>query len=281
MYRLVPWEFARPARLVAPNFTIIVDDDKRYPCHLILAAAYCTEVLAHLRVDPRAAELKIDLPDPCNQFPLVISLLNGEQIEFNESNLFFLCVAATTLGISSLLNETRHQMKTNDVVSVDYEDSDQFNGIVMYLADIEKFDVTVSASSSSSYGFPANVISRQCDIFFWESNDRPNQYLVFDFGRFPVNLAAYVIRSADNVSDLRHPKSWLVLGSDDEENWESVDQKDNVPYLTNRSVSVAFQVAEPSEHFYRYLKIIMTDANFRGDWIFRFSQIEFFGGIRA
>jgi hypothetical protein len=53
MYRFVPWEFAQPACLVPPNFTIIVDDDNRYPCYLIVAAAYCAEVFAHLRFGPR------------------------------------------------------------------------------------------------------------------------------------------------------------------------------------------------------------------------------------
>jgi hypothetical protein len=52
MHRFVPWEFAQPTRLVPSNFMIIVDDDSRYSCHLIIAAASCAEVLAHLRFNP-------------------------------------------------------------------------------------------------------------------------------------------------------------------------------------------------------------------------------------
>jgi hypothetical protein len=160
------------------------------------------------------------------------------------------------------------------------EESDPFNGAVMYLADIEKYDVVTTASSTTVHALPENVLSRRSRISYWESADRPNQFLVFDFGRFTINLMSYIIQSADNGTDERHPRSWMIVGSDDHENWDTVDAKEDIPQLNARSARSVFTIDEPTGKFYRYLKLIMTEANFRGDWTFRLSQIEFFGSIK-
>jgi hypothetical protein len=279
MFRLLSPELASAAKLVRPNFTLIINESKRYQCHLLLAAAYCTEIFSLIRSDPDATEFTVDLPDPCDQFPLVISLLNGEEIEIDEGNMYFLCAAAESLGISILLNQTRHEMRTDDIISVEMEEKDPFNGIVMYLADIEKYEVVVTASSSTAHGFPENVLSRHSHISFWESEPRRNQWLLFDFDRFRVNCTSYIIQSADNGTDERHPKSWMILGTNDQTAWETIDAQENFPGLNRRSASAVFSVAEPSGNYYRYLKLMMTEANFRGDWTFRISQVEFFGSV--
>jgi hypothetical protein len=276
MFRLFPNSVAAAAKVVPPNFTIVLQDSKRYKCHLLLAAAHCTEVFSLIRSDPQATEISVDLPDPSNQFQLIISLLNGEEINIDEANAFFLCAAAEALGISVLVNQTRYEMRMDNIVSVDVEEKDPFNGIVMFLADVEKYEVRVSASSSAC-GLPENVLATSSS--FWESEDRANQWLGFDFGRFRVNCTSYIIQSADNGSDGRHPKSWMILGSQDEEEWETVDAQENVPGLNRRSASQVFTVEEPVEKYYRYLKLMMTEANFRGDWTFRISQVEFFGTV--
>jgi hypothetical protein len=51
--------------------------------------------------------------------------------------------------------------------------------------------------------------------------------------------------------------------------------------VNDRSARRVFAAGEPAERFYRCLRLIMTEANFRGDWTFRLSQIEFFGVPRG
>jgi hypothetical protein len=125
--------------------------------------------------------------------------LNGEEIGVNEGNMYVSCaVAAASLGISLMVNGIRREIRTDNIVSIEAEEKDLFDGIVVFLSDIERYEVVVTASSSTFSGLPENVLSWNSRISFWESHDKPNQWLVFDFGRFVVNCTSYIIQSADN-----------------------------------------------------------------------------------
>lgn len=275
MFRLVPKEFAILHDLLPADFTIELKDGNSYKCHYFTAAAYSLVVQGLAAVDPEQRSITIDLPDQCGQFPLIVTLLEGGEIEIAESNMFFLCAAASTLRISRLLNASRRFMKSDGIVPVEMEDGFKFNGVVCYLRDTYGYEVTVDASSSEYSGLPESVLQPHS---FWESEDKPNQSIVFDFGEHPVRVTGYIMESADR-DDERHPESWMVIGSNDMEDWFEIDQRDDSHSLMGRAEVAYFQAEGESPKPARYVKVFMTEVNGRGDWVFRLGRIEFFGEV--
>jgi hypothetical protein len=234
-----------------------------------------------IAVDPDARQIKLDLPDPCDQFHLIIKLFNGESIKIDESNIFFLCAAATSLGISLLLNKCRELTKVQNVVIIAIEENDRFNGVVRYMREILQRLPKITASSTVSDKFPENLIDKDFRATFWESLDQPNQSVQFDFEPLRIKLRSYIVKSADNSSDLRHVKSWIMVGSNDEEDWKTLDQRDGVLDICGKNDIGVFHCNEEGieEEAFRYLRMVMTEPNQRGDWVFRISKIEFFGEV--
>ena len=274
MFRLVPKEFAILNSLLRPDFTFQLDD-KSYQCHYFTAAAYSLVVQGLAAVDPDQRSMTVDLPDPCGQFQLIVTLLDGGEIEICDENVFFLYAAAAALRISRLLNGARRWMKRDNIVSIEMESTYKFNGIINYLRDYG-FDVVVDASSCESTE-PQNVTQPHG---YWESSDKPQQHVLFDFGDHPVTVAGYVIESAD-LDDERHPQSWMVIGSNDMEDWFVIDQRDDVHSLNGRAEVEYFEAEPETEPVKpaRYVKVFQTEPNARGDWIFRLGRIEFFGDV--
>ena len=280
-FRLIPADFAYAASLVPPDFTVTLSEGKSYQCHLILAAACSKTIRAQLEVNPEAREITIDLPDPCDQFSLIVSLFKGEDIELSEENMFFLCAAATSLGISSLLNATRYQMRNENIVTIGFEESDKFNGIISFIRDIHKGEVEISASSCDSYGMVENLIASEHSSSLWESDDKPNQYFMIDFDPYRVEISSYVMTSADTYDD-RHPQCWMVIGSENGEDWAILDQRDYDSSLNDKYVTAVYEInqEEMPLQYVRYVKVMMTEPNFKGDWVFRLSNVEFFGNVK-
>jgi hypothetical protein len=261
------------------ELALVLSDGKRISCQRSTACAHSDEIDTFLHINSDATEMPIELSDPSDQFPLVISLLSGGEIELNPSNLDFLAIAGTILGISPLLNAVRKQQKSGNIVSIETDAPEHFFGIIRYLWDAEEFEVPINASSSSSYGAPENLTSRTEANTIWESDDRPNPYLIFDFDKYSVRLSSYALRSSDNSTDYRHPQTWLVCGSNDEDEWIVLDEQEERQEFVGSSEVLFLPLDGEVYQFFRYIKVMMTGPNHKGDWVFRLSRIEFFGSL--
>ena len=270
--------------IIPPDFTIKTNNGS-HKCHRLLAATFSRLIETHLRLYPDSSEIDLDFPDPLNQFPLVVKLFHGEEIIIDDENIFFLSAIASKLRFSRLTNKIRHiGQEPGQPQPIEYDDSDPLNGVFCYLKQVSLnfYDtLEISASSSSSYGNPRNVVSQEINSGFWESIDsKPNPYIQFKLNNLKLNLVSYVLQSTENASDNRDPISWIVAGSNDGENWETLDQVDNKSDLCGRDSIAEFDCScKETETPFSIIRFEMTEPNYRGDWTFRLANVELYGDL--
>ncbi|OHT02426.1 hypothetical protein TRFO_30493 [Tritrichomonas foetus] len=119
-----------------PNqeFRFIVDGN-RYDIAIDLVVAFSQVIAEKLKKNPSSTTYKFDkLRDPDHDFLLIVSLFNGETIEINEKNAFFIGYVADTLGIPDL-SQKADQYRQTSITSTN---------IFHLLANLGKLNITDS-----------------------------------------------------------------------------------------------------------------------------------------
>jgi hypothetical protein len=274
---------APPSDSASPSpaeFALVLSDGKRFPCPAATARTYSPEIDTFIEIQPGVTDMPVDLSDSSDQFPLIITLLTGGSIPLDPATHEFLSAAASALGLSPLLNAIRKQTKTDNIVAINPDLPKNFFGIVRYLWDAEEFEVQVSVSSCTSFTFAENLTSRTNPDSIWESEDRPRPWVVFDFDKYSVKLSGYGIQAAGNSTDYRHPQTWLVCGSNDQDEWVVLDEQEGNQELVGGSEALLLGLEEEVDEYFRYIRVMMTGPNHRGDWVFRLARMEFYGSIK-
>ncbi|KAK8885319.1 hypothetical protein M9Y10_040765 [Tritrichomonas musculus] len=155
------------------------------------------------------------------------------------------------------------------------------NGILSKLSqevhgNVHENKVVTISSSSSSHCFPyqiANEDFNEC----WMSQNKPEQWIMFDFMNKSIILQNYLIKTHKYSTGSCHLKSWKIEGSNDSEQWKMLDQRDSD--ILNEEDKVATFECSKNDTPYRYIRLIQTGPNHRGDHMLALSRIEFFGFI--
>lgn len=162
----------------------------------------------------------------------------------------------------------------------EYQEEDPFKGILSYLA--KEAPESFKCAASSTYdGYTNSLFSQQSTLTKWESKSNDKQpFVQFDFGTKRVAVLGYSLRSGDNQTDDRHPSCWFIAGSNDQENWSILDEQNDTHVLHGASFVSTNACSEgEAEEPFRYIRIQMPEPNFRGDWTFRLSRVEFYGKL--
>lgn len=149
-----------------------------------------------------------------------------------------------------------------------HDPAKQFNGIINHLK-IQKDNVQLSCSSISKFGNNDlyNIIdySNQSDSSFttWKSQSHTNEHWVqFYFKNHSVNIFAYEIKSSPGTPSNQkyfHPKSWKLLGSNDQTNWVDIDEKNDSDALKDKSVVGYFECSKASLKYFKYIRFVQTE----------------------
>lgn len=156
-----------------------------------------------------------------------------------------------------------------------------FDGILAYLTDVcqgnvhDKRVVIISASSCE-HGSPSVVASRDPSDFFLSEN-KSGQWIRFDFNENVVALQHYSLKSHRYSGNSTHLKNWAIEGSNDNEEWMRLDRR-TTSVLNGANKFQTFPITNPSGTF-RYIRLKMTDVNYRGDNVLGLQSIEFFGAL--
>lgn len=266
---------------IPPDFTIITNDGA-YPCQRLLAAAQSHLIRDHITSNLTSKEIILDFDDKKHQFNLIINLFNGQEIEINEENAFFLLNAASVLKFPWLTNQIRHLTIHHDGTnSIDYNPENPLNGIFSYLEQFYQNSISIKVSSSTAYGVPESLIYQHTSGEYWESQSmQPNPWFQINLLDKKVNLVGYVLQTTSNASDSRNPNSWIVAGSNDGENWHTLCQIDKKSDLYEPNIAVAFECTEKeNDEPYSMFRFEMTEPTYQGDWTFRIARVELFGDL--
>lgn len=78
-------------------------------------------------------------------------------------------------------------------------------------------------------------------------------WIVFDILKRKVSLTSYALRSSDqDVNNCYHAKLWWIVGSNDREKWEVVDQLVNNQSLNGKYKQNRFECSM-NDKYYRYI----------------------------
>lgn len=170
--------------------------------------------------------------------------------------------------------------KKGKSVPVLYDGSNS-NGILSKLSqevhgNVHENKVVTISSSSSSHCLPYQVANEdftEC----WMSQNKPEQWIMFDFMNKPIILLNYLIKTHKYSAGSCHLKSWKIEGSNDGDQWKTLDERDS-DILNEEDKEAVFDCSK-NDTPYRFIRLIQTGPNHRGDHMLALSRVEFFGYI--
>lgn len=198
----------------------------------------------------------------------------------------------TTETWKSLSSRLEHQIFYNDddkptqkvlIKKFPYENKD-FQGIINFLrketnGNIEN-KMTISSSSIYNQSYEAKNIIVFEDIkkSFFSQNEKKS-WICFHFNENSVTLSNYTLRSYFNTPN-DHPKTWVIQGSNDGQNWEDIDKQEDCPYLNGASLIHTFKIKKENRKEFSYIKLLQTDSNWYGRDFLLIDSIEFYGELK-
>lgn len=196
-------------------------------------------------------------------------------------------------GFQNQTNSRRYVRNQKEKVSkeeksflYDGNEANQFKGIIHKLTEecggnvCDKGVVTVSASSvySSTYE-PKYVVDLDNNNKMLFSNDLPNSWIKFDFKERKINPTHYSIKSHTTYVTKSHLKEWVIEGSNDDNDWVTLDSRNNDTSLNNYLACNTFQIKSQNQ-FFQYIRLKQTGPNNYNRNLLAITSIEFFGKLK-
>lgn len=222
-----------------------------------------------------------------------------EAIKLNELEYVDICQILKKINSTNMTSEICLKLKSLfiDILStkpgwcalkdltVEYQNrNDQLRGIIDKLTSkygnvIEKGFVKVLVPCNNQMA---------CDLLnytnhlnqHWKNESNPDEnWIIFDFKRYKINLTAYTIRGC-YCSDFQcRPKAWTISGSNDKETWTNLSEIKNCTQINKPYGMMTFDVPN-SKKSYRYIRYTQLENNAKKlPYIVHLSAFEFFGTI--
>ena len=160
------------------------------------------------------------------------------------------------------------------------------DGIIAYLTHQcggnvhHKGVVNVTASSINGTSCtPTNAVDFDETSRFCSENIQ-NSWLCYDFQKQRIRVTSYSVRSSESGNQM---KSWVLEGSNDGNFWTKLDRRDDYAGLTASCVTRNFEISNPPDESYRYIRLRQIGQNcHRGTWYyFELTALELFGTIEV
>lgn len=185
-----------------------------------------------------------------------------------------------------LVNKNRYKKVTPRGIEFVSTNENEFKGIINHLRSqsnnkIEN-EVIVTASSvlhNVVKYHPQNVVLFVDQSKWFGTNNEPNCWLKLDFKDRRVIPTDYIVKSFPAGVNSYHPKSWLIEGSNDDQNWDSLDKQDNCSYLNGYNCVHTFKMSHQSTKEYRYIRMKLTGPNWHGNNYFAIDSIDIYGKL--
>lgn len=184
--------------------------------------------------------------------------------------------------VSSNYTIVKHKYKKE----IPYQKNQEFKGIINYIRNEAKgyFPELVKVNSSSINGgkdifSPLNSLLYEKDSNSFATNDINDSWIKFDFTKLKIILKNYTIKSYPFTKNDTHLKSWIIEGSNNNINWQILDEQKNSDVLNGKSYVHTFSVKNEKDKAFKYLRLKMTGLNHSNNNVLCFNSIEFYGGI--
>lgn len=165
-----------------------------------------------------------------------------------------------------------------------YDENAKFKGIINYIRDNSKgglekeVGITSSSVFSNSYD-PQNALIFNDKNKRFLSDDIENSWICIDFKKHQIIPTNYSIKSFELNQNSAHPKSWVIEASNDNKNWDLIDERNNCPFLNGRNFIHTFKIKNQVHNKYRYIRLRQTKPNWAESNYLMISCIEFYGTL--
>lgn len=106
----------------------------------------------------------------------------------------------------------------------------------------------------------------------------PNPWIKFDFGKKRINVTNYSLRTYSGDPGCGHLKSWVLEGSNDNINFEKIDEVLESDFLNSPSAEHTFNC--DCKEYYKLLRLSLIGRNHAGSDFLVIRSIEFFGSLQ-
>lgn len=150
-------------------------------------------------------------------------------------------------------------------------------GIIKYI--MSKGGIVHVAVSSVNYKYfePQNLLALDNKHSIWYSNNKPNQWVTYDFSPYLVAPNRYYLRTSGSRYGSGHMQNWVVLGSNDQKKWIELDKQTSCDLLNGGYKEAMFPCS--TNDFYRFIKIQQVGFNLKYEYSMQLSAFECFGEL--
>lgn len=119
------------------------------------------------------------------------------------------------------------------------------------------------SSSNINQGMKPINATKYDDLENGFSSEGENAFICFNFNSYKVIPKSYTIRSWNSNSGASHPRGWVIEGSNDNYEFEILDEQRNCSLLNGNSLVCTFNINNPQNKKYQYLRM----RSIMHDWI--------------
>ena len=174
--------------------------------------------------------------------------------------------------------ELEELTETGKKTSIFAPEKPKAEGIIYHI--INKLGGTVHIAVSSchyKYFDPQNLLKLDNFHNIWYSNDKPDQWILYDFSPYMVSIKQYYLRTSGCKFNEGHLQNWVLLGSNDKQKWVEIDKQLDCEKLNGGYRTAVFDAH--CQSFFRFIKLQQIGYNFRYDHSMQLSCFECFGDL--
>lgn len=199
-----------------------------------------------------------------------------------------ICIRLQQETTNSNLNNMRYQSKETTEnknqkgIQIPFNNNNQLDGIINSLMKQNNGNIqNIINITASSVGGPRrcpliNIIKYdEMDKHTW-TNSEPNSWICIEFVKNRIIPSHYTIGS-QSVHD-NHIKSWVIEGSNDNKNFDKLDEQVNNNLMNKRKVIQTFPIKQKDKE-YRFIRIRQTDKTQQNSDHLNLSAFEFHGTL--
>lgn len=186
------------------------------------------------------------------------------------------------LAIESIKGNRYFNVKNNVdevIIQIPSKGSNQLDGIIRYISSHKNSNYIEITSSPFQKDYnPKNAIMYN-DIEKGFSSPNENAFICFNFKGYRAIPTSYTIRSWNSSPDSSHPKGWVIEGSNDNNEFEILDEQHDCSLLNGNSLVCTFTIDNPQYKKYQYLRMRRTQSDWLNSNNLDINSIEFNGGL--
>ena len=187
-------------------------------------------------------------------------------------------------------NKRYNTIHTNEIYQIQktlfkYDKNNDFSGIFNFLRkkSNENIEKEINVTSSSIHGnfeenLPKNVVLFENQSKRFISANEPNSWLCFDFKDHQVILTEYTIKTSCLFEkNMRHPRSWVIEGSNDNNSWEILDEQKDCSEINGKSITHTFSINNQELKKFKMIRLRATGPNWDGSNHLFIESFEIYG----